>query len=111
MLSPGAVTVEASEIKQGRPGMLTLTENATTIVKTIAEQSETTGIRITSQSEPEPSLAISASTDAEPDDQVVEQDGATVFLDATAAEQLDDKVLDAGVDENGGVQFALGEQS
>lgn len=91
--------------------MLTLTENATTIVKTIAEQSETKGIRITGQSEPEPSLAISASTDPEPDDQVVEQDGATVFLDATAAEHLDDKVLDAGVDENGAVQFALGEQA
>lgn len=90
--------------------MLTLTENATTIVKTIAEQSETTGIRITTQTEPEPGLAISTSAEATDEDAVVEQDGATVYLDPTAAEQLGDKVLDAGVDENGGVQFALGEQ-
>ncbi|QYJ05085.1 hypothetical protein KUV85_05205 [Nocardioides panacisoli] len=90
--------------------MLTLTENATTIVKTIAEQSETAGIRITGQTEPEPGLAIATSAEATDEDTVVEQDGATVYLDATAAEQLDDKVLDAGVDDNGGVQFALGEQ-
>lgn len=91
--------------------MLTLTENATAIVKTIAEQSETEGIRITGQTEPEPGLAISTSAEATSEDQVVEQDGATVYLDEAAADQLGDKVLDAGVDDDGGVQFALGEQA
>jgi Fe-S cluster assembly iron-binding protein IscA len=43
----------------------------------------------------------------EPGDQVVEQDGATVYLDPTSSDQLDDKVLDAGIDEAGNVEFSL----
>lgn len=92
--------------------MLTLTDNASTIVKDIAKQgAETAGLRITSEDAPEPSFAVNAATAAEPGDQVVEQDGATVFLDENSAEQLDDKVLDAAVDEQGGVQFALAQQA
>lgn len=89
--------------------MLTLTENASTIVKDIAAQpqTDTTGLRITADDSPEPAFAVSAASQAEPGDQVVEQDGATVYLDAPAAQQLDDKVLDAAVDGNGGVQFSL----
>ncbi len=89
--------------------MLTLTENATTIVKQITEQPETSGLRISGEGET--SFAISASGGAEPDDQVVEQDGATIYLDPSAAAQLDDKVLDAGVDAEGNLQFGLGEQA
>lgn len=85
--------------------MLTLTENATTIVKQITDQPETSGVRIAGESEE--SFALSAVPEAEPEDQVVEQDGATVFLDASAAQVLDDKVLDAGVDESGNLQFAI----
>lgn len=91
--------------------MLTLTENATSIVKTIAEQPETSGLRITAGDQPEASFAISAANQPEPEDQVVEQDGATIYLDSTAANQLDDKVLDAGVDEAGNVQFGLAVQA
>ena len=47
---------------------------------------------------------------AEPGDQVLEQDGATVYLDQDAATMLDDKVLDAAVDPSGKVEFALGLQ-
>ena len=77
--------------------MLTLTQNATLIVKEIADQqggTEGSGLRIT----------------AEPGDQVLQQDGATVYLDQDAATMLDDKVLDAAVDEGGRVEFALGVQ-
>ena len=90
--------------------MLQLTENATTIVKSIAEQAEATGLRITAEGQPEQSFGLVAAKNAEPDDQVVEQDGATIYLDSEAAQQLDDKVLDAGVDETGTPQFALGVQ-
>lgn len=90
--------------------MLTLTENATTIVKQITDQPETNGLRISGEGEGEASFAISATAQAEPDDQVVEQDGATVYLDQTAAAELDDKVLDAGVDAEGNLQFGLGQQ-
>lgn len=85
--------------------MLTLTENATTIVKQITDQPDLGGIRIAA--EDTESVALSAVPGPEPEDRVLEQDGATVYLDATAAEQLDGKILDAGVDEAGNLQFAL----
>jgi len=93
--------------------MLTLTENATMIAKSIADEPANpaaTALRIASAGEPEASFAISATTEPEPDDHVVEQDGAVVYLDQAAAIQLDDKVLDAGVDEGGNVQFSLAQQ-
>ncbi|MDT0201447.1 Fe-S cluster assembly protein HesB [Nocardioides sp. AE5] len=92
--------------------MLTLTENASTIVKQIAGQDDATvGLRITSEAGAENAFAVSAAGSAEPGDQVVEQDGATVYLDEPASVQLDDKVLDAAVDDQGGVQFALAPQA
>ena len=90
--------------------MLTLTENATAIVNQITTQpgqTDTAGLRITSTATPEPAFEISSATQAEPGDQVVEQGGATVYLDESAATLLDDKVLDAAVDANGRVEFAL----
>jgi Fe-S cluster assembly iron-binding protein IscA len=91
--------------------MLTLTENATTVVKGIAEQvPEASGLRITGGPASEPSLEVAPASNAEPGDQVVEQAGATVFLDENAVLLLDDKVLDARVDEEGRVEFALGQQ-
>ena len=41
----------------------------------------------------------------------MEQAGATVYLDEAAADLLDDKVLDAAVDPEGKVEFALGLQA
>ena len=88
--------------------MLTLTENASTVVKTIVEQSETdqqAGLRISQDAVDSPALHVIATEAPQPGDQVLEEDGARVFLEETAAETLDDKVLDAQVDDNGGVQF------
>jgi iron-sulfur cluster assembly protein len=90
--------------------MLTLTENASAIVNEITSQpglAETAGLRITSDASPEPAFEVSAAQQAEPGDQVVEQGGATVYLDESAAQLLDDKVLDAAVDPAGKVEFAL----
>lgn len=89
--------------------MLTLTENASTIVKDIATRTETesAGLRITSEGAPEPAFAIVTAEQPEPGDQVVTQDGATVYLDGIAADQLGDKVLDATLDQAGKVQFSL----
>ena len=93
--------------------MLTLTENASTIVKEITRQTEgeDAGLRITANPDAESSFGISASEQPEPGDQVVEQGGAKIYLESQAADVLDDKILDAGVDEAGNVQFALGEQA
>ena len=43
-------------------------------------------------------------------DEVVEEANARVFLEPQAAVVLDDKVLDAQVDDAGQVQFTLGQQ-
>lgn len=88
--------------------MLTLTDNASTIVKEISAQiPDAAGLRITSESADQPSFEVEPASAAQPGDEIVEQDGATIYLDEAANLQLDDKVLDAAVDQNGGVQFAL----
>ncbi len=88
--------------------MLTLTENACSIVKRYTDHPETpddAGLRITST--PEAQLAVTTADEPVVGDELVEQDGARVYLDAAAAQQLDDKVLDAGIDETGNIQFGL----
>jgi len=44
-------------------------------------------------------------------DQVIETEGARVFLEPGAAVALDDKSLDAQVDDEGTVAFTLAEQA
>ncbi len=93
--------------------MLTLTENASTIVRDITTQPglpETAGLRITADGD-QSSFAIAAAEQAEPADKVVEQSGATLYLDEQAAALLDDKILDAAVDDAGKVEFALAVQA
>jgi iron-sulfur cluster assembly protein len=91
--------------------MLTLTDNAATVVKDIADQAsdaEECGLRIAAnQSEAELTLALVS--EPEPADQIVESAGARVFLEPGAALMLEDKVLDADVAENGAVTFAVGQ--
>ena len=90
--------------------MLTLTENASAIVNEITSQpglAETAGLRITSDASPQPAVEVTSAEQAEPGDLVVEQGGATVYLDESAAQLLDDKILDAAVDPAGKVEFAL----
>lgn len=90
--------------------MLTLTENASTIVKTLTEQTpdRDAGLRISSSNAEHTSFAAAVAPAPEPADQVVEADGARLFLEPGAAVALDDKVLDAAVDDQGAVSFAIG---
>jgi len=94
--------------------MLTLTENAQTIVRSIAEQPgnpESSGLRITSEGTPESTFAVTATANGEPGDQLVDEAGARVYLDPGSAQLLDDKILDATVDPDGRVEFALAQQA
>ncbi len=91
--------------------MLQLTENATTIVRSISEQSQGAGLRLASGAEPDGALSAALVPTAEAEDQVIEQEGARVFLDQGAAAELDDKVLDAGMDDSGNVQFGISLQA
>lgn len=91
--------------------MLALTENVTEIVKKLTEEVPAiAALRIATEADGE-SLSVSPADKAETDDVVLEQDGATVYVDAQASELLSDKVLDGGVDEEGNIQFALGQQA
>ena len=93
--------------------MLTLTDNATTVVQAITEQSsqgDDAGLRISHEGPDQSALSVAPVESPEPGDTVVENGAARVFLEETAATTLDDKVLDATVDEQGQVQFSLGVQ-
>lgn len=90
---------------------LTLTETASTVVKAIAEQSVGTGsggLRISGSAAENSDFDISVVPDAENNDTIVENDGARVFLDSTAAETLSEAVLDAQVGDDGSVSFLVG---
>lgn len=94
--------------------MLTLTDTASTVVKTILDQTPTTdtgGLRIQGSAEPDGRFEVSVVPQPEVTDAVVEHDGARVFLEPTAAVALDDKTLDAQVDEGGAVRFAITNQA
>ena len=96
--------------------MLVLTEAAAEAVKSVTSTPQTpdgTGLRIVSSaSDPEDPGALQVTAAAGPgeNDQVIEAAGARVFLEPQAAAYLDDKVLDAQLDEQGKAQFILGTQ-
>ena len=93
--------------------MLTLTENASTIVKDIATQqggTDASGLRISAE-DPAQGLMVTAAQEPHQGDQTVTKDGAVIYLDTAASEQLEDQILDASVDDAGRVQFALAPQA
>jgi iron-sulfur cluster assembly protein len=96
--------------------MLVLTEAAAEVVKSVTSTPEApagAGLRIVSaaQGPDEPGLLkISAVDGPAEQDQIVEGNGALVFLESEAAIVLDNKVLDARVDEQGQPYFTVGDQ-
>lgn len=97
--------------------MLVLTEAAAQAVKSLTatpQQPEGSGLRISSNA-PEPeapgALQVVAAPGPSENDLVVETAGAHVYLEPKAAEYLDDKVLDAQVDQEGQAHFSLGLQA
>lgn len=88
--------------------MLTLTETASTVVKTIVASTPDAGnggLRIGPGEDRD--FAVAVVPAPQPGDQAVESDGAKVFLEESTSSLLDDKMLDAQVGENGAVTFAL----
>ena len=95
--------------------LLTLTDNAVEAVKHIVSSSdahsETGGLRmVAQQAEMETSLELSVVSLPAEDDEVIEEQGARVFLEAEAAALLDDKVLDVTVVQDQ-VAFTIAEQT
>ncbi|HLK75666.1 MAG TPA: Fe-S cluster assembly protein HesB [Streptosporangiaceae bacterium] len=97
--------------------MLVLTEAAAKAVKSLTatpQLPEGSGLRISSNA-PEPeapgALQVAAAPGPSENDLVVEAAGAHVYLEPKAAAFLDDKVLDAQVDQDGQAHFSLGLQA
>lgn len=91
--------------------MLTLTDNAVMVIRDIASQQQAPqgGLRIATDPVAG-SLTLSVAPEPFEGDRVVAAEGARLFLDSEAAQFLDDKALDATVDGQGAVQFAVAEQ-
>jgi Fe-S cluster assembly iron-binding protein IscA len=80
--------------------MLTMTESARDVVRQLVaagEGPEEGGVRIVAEPAESGEAALSLELAGAPEagDEVVEEDGARVFLEAEAASLLDDKILDA----------------
>jgi len=94
--------------------MLILTERATDVIRSIAERPEypdSAGLRIAATAEGQQRrLSAMPAENPETGDQVIENEGARVFLDADAATRLDDQVLDAVIDNQNRVEFVLADQ-
>ncbi|RCG32801.1 Fe-S cluster assembly protein HesB [Sphaerisporangium album] len=92
--------------------MLTLTDTAAKVIRDLNAQSESTdkGIRISSQGDDAGSLMLSVAEGPETTDKVVESEGAKVYLDPVAASVLEDKALDANIDDQGGISFHVEDQ-
>jgi iron-sulfur cluster assembly protein len=85
--------------------LLALTDNAVQAVKDIVSSSEqvpeTAGLRLVAEvTGPQANLQLSVVSLPAEDDEVIEEQGARVFLEPEAASLLDDKVLDATVEHN-----------
>jgi iron-sulfur cluster assembly protein len=90
--------------------VLEMTQTAINVIRHLAPGEA--GLRVyTSGGDRDPeALQIEIADAPRADDEVLEADGAQVFLEPRAADALDDKVLDAMQDERG-VRFAVSQQN
>jgi iron-sulfur cluster assembly protein len=94
--------------------LLALTDNAVEAVEQIVSSSdvdsEVRGLRVVAEREgAETYFQLAVVPLPAEDDEVIEEDGARVFLDPEAASLLDDKVLDVSVEQNQ-LAFTIGNQ-
>ncbi|MFC0005645.1 iron-sulfur cluster biosynthesis family protein [Micromonospora siamensis] len=92
--------------------MLTMTDNAVLVIRDLAAQQDVAqagGLRIAADTDAG-SLTIELVPEPVQGDQVVDNQGARIFLDSDAAELLGDTSVDAEVDEEGVVQFGFTEK-
>lgn len=91
--------------------MLTITDNAGLIVSDIVNRAVTTdtgGLRIAEA--PHAQFSVSIAEAPAESDVIAEHGAARVFMDEPAAEVLSDKVLDARLGDDGGVEFLIAQR-
>ncbi|MGC5031746.1 adhesin [Micromonospora sp. DT229] len=92
--------------------MLTMTDNAVLVIRDLAAQQDVTeggGVRIAADTQAG-SLTVELVAAPVEGDQVVDTQGARIFLDSDAADLLGDASVDASVDDEGIVQFGFTEK-
>ncbi|MGH2924314.1 MAG: HesB/IscA family protein [Solirubrobacterales bacterium] len=96
--------------------MLTITTEAADAIREVVEAAAvpgTGGMRISTapvaSNGSGPTLELSVASEPAPEDEVVDDEGAHVFVDPLAAAHLDGKVLDADYEPGGSVSFTLRE--
>jgi iron-sulfur cluster assembly protein len=90
--------------------MLTITDSAVSAIRGLTSQPDLpveTGLRIMKQGAGGPTFQLALTEGPAAGDQVVEEGGARVFLEAAAAAVLEDKALDAKVNEQGDLAFSI----
>lgn len=95
--------------------MLALTDAAVGVIHDLTTQPglpEGTGLRIAQQPDngSGPAYALSLSQAPEVADEVIQAADTRVYLEHNAAQQLEDKVLDAKIDEQGEIAFLISQQ-
>jgi iron-sulfur cluster assembly protein len=91
------ITTDAAEAIRAARSVLDLPDSAGLRISTSDHSPNGSGPSFTAQLAPGPAA----------DDEVLEDEGAQVFVDRSASSALDDKELDAEVDPGGEVTFAL----
>jgi Fe-S cluster assembly iron-binding protein IscA len=92
--------------------VLAITPRASEAIRAIVMANEAPeGAVVRIDSEPEEGLQIALVDGAQPDDVLIEEDGAELALDPTVAVLLDDKRLDASFEEGLGVTFSVSDQA
>jgi Fe-S cluster assembly iron-binding protein IscA len=92
--------------------VLTITDRAVSTIRTLTDQPDLpdgTGLRIAAD-QSSGALNVSLRTGPAEDDEVLAFDETLVFLEHMAAEQLDDKTMDADIDADGQVRFTIADQ-
>jgi Fe-S cluster assembly iron-binding protein IscA len=93
--------------------VLTLTDRAAATIRTLTSQPgipEDTGLRMSLQDSDAGTLALSLEG-PQPDDAIIEDGGARVFVQRDATAIVEDRELDAELDDQGRASFMLGSQT
>ena len=94
--------------------MLTLTDQAVTAIRNLTARAglpAETGLRIAPEDGAERGLALSLADAPQAGDQVIEAADVQVFVQPEASAVLEDKALDAQINEDGDVSFTLQSQA
>jgi iron-sulfur cluster assembly protein len=113
-IAVASLALRTARNRKGVGALLALTDSAVEAVKAIVSSSEEVpemgGLRVVAdRAGAETNFQLSVAALPAEDDEVIEEEGARLFLDPDAAALLEDKVLDASVQQDQ-VAFTIADQ-